>query len=441
MKELLNDILLNPYKNYIYSYPHKKAYRDFDKSIGLKTLWEKANPDKLILYIHIPFCMNKCGYCNLLSSTNYDQSRIRKYVDKLVEEIKSVDEFLDINRTEDMFSSVIFGGGTPTILKEWDIRKILDALSDTLNIDFNRVFFSTETSPRTITKNKLDMLKDYGIDRISIGVQSFKEQELKNIFRLEPVGEIERSLDMIFKENIAIRNIDLIYGIPGQTLKALEDSLLKAVQYRPEEMYIYPIYIREKTALYLKSQRDIDMMTKMYKMVKAFLEGNNYTQTSMRNFIRNDMEVELFPEYSCQENNMIGLGCGARSYISNVHYSKKYAVSQKNINRIIDDYINEENFKYASYGYILNGDEQKRRYVQKSILKVTGLDIDDYICRFEISPSEDFKEISFLIKNGFLENRGNRLCPTEKGLMYSDAIGDLFISDEVRYRVKNFKEW
>jgi len=440
MNELLNDILLNPYKNYIYSYPHKKAYRDFDKSIGLKTLWGKSNSHNLTLYIHIPFCMNKCGYCNLLSSTSFGQYQISKYVDKLVQEIKSVGEFLGINKNHDMFSSVIFGGGTPTILKESDISKILSVLSHTLNIDFDRVFFSTETSPRTITESKLEVLTGYGIDRISIGVQSFKEQELKNIFRLEPIDEIERALDMIFKENIAIRNIDLIYGIPGQTLKTLEESLLKALKYRPEEMYIYPIYIREKTALYSKAQRDIDLMTKMYKMVKECLVENGYIQTSMRNFIRKDMKTDLFPEYSCQENNMIGIGCGARSYISNIHYSSKYAVSRKNINRIIDDYINEENFNSASYGYILDKDEQKRRYILKSILKVTGLDIDDYIYKFESSPLEDFKELSSLIEDDFLENRKNRLVPTERGLMYSDAIGDLFISDEVRYRVEKFKE-
>ena len=440
MKQLLTDILLNPYKDYMYSYPHKKAYREFDKHIDLKGLWKKSTLSNITLYIHIPFCINKCGYCNLLSSTNFDKCKITKYVDKLIEEIKEVREFLNIKEKEVSFSSVIFGGGTPTILDDFDLKRLLDEISVNLKIDFSKVFFSTEISPRTITRSKLDILKHYHVDRVSMGIQSFKESELKSIYRMESVEDIEHALKLLSEGNIPIKNLDLIYGIPNQTLETWERSLYNTLQYEPEEIYIYPIYIREKTGLYRRSKRDIDLMLRMYEFGKKLLTDKSYIQTSMRNFIRKDMKNSLFPEYSCQEDEMIGIGCGARSYVANVHYSRKYAVEPKNINKIIDDYINEEDFKVAKYGYILNEDELKRRYILKSILKVSGLDICDYNEKFNTSSLEEFKHIAFLIENGFLIEEDNRLYPTEKGLMHSDSIGNLLISEDVSFKTNDFKE-
>ncbi|EDS78342.1 coproporphyrinogen III oxidase [Clostridium botulinum C str. Eklund] len=108
MNDLETYIKENPYTNYIYSYPHKKSYRTFDKAFNLKKLWENRKSDNLTLYIHIPFCMNKCGYCNLFSTTAFNQYKMNKYVDKLIKEIKAVENILDL-RDKSIFGSVIFG--------------------------------------------------------------------------------------------------------------------------------------------------------------------------------------------------------------------------------------------------------------------------------------------------------------------------------------------
>lgn len=440
MKEKINEILTDPYQNYIYSYPHKMSYSEFDNPIELKTLWQNRDIDGITLYIHIPFCISKCGYCNLLSSTKIQRNRINQYVNKLIEEIKAVGVFLDIENTnKKMFSSVIFGGGTPSILEDDEIKKILDTIAKSLKVDFENTFLSTEISPRTLTKCKLELFKNYNVDRISMGVQSFRENELKNIHRFEGIEEINKSIELLFEKEIPIRNLDLIYGIEGQTIKTWEESLQRIVDISPEEMYIYPLYIRENTCLYSKTKKNIELMKEMYNFARVFLTKHGYIQTSMRNFIRKDMKMDLYPEYSCQENAMIGIGCGARSYIGNVHYSRKYAVKQTNINKIIDDYILEDDFSHAKHGYILNQDEMKRRYIQKSILKVTGLDLIDYKNKFETNP-EDFEEIKILIENEFIEKKENRFYPTAKGLLYSDAIGPLFISKEVRVKMDKFEE-
>ncbi len=439
MKNLKTYINENPYKNYIYSYPHKKAYREFKEEIDLKKLWKNRKTKDLTLYIHIPFCNSKCGYCNLFSTTAVNNEKIIRYVDKLIKEIKAIKEVLQI-KEEALFKAVIFGGGTPTILGVNLMEKLLKVLANELSIDFKNVFFSIETSPKTMSIEYMDLLKKYNINRISMGIQSFSSCELKEVYRFEDMGSIEKSLDIIFNEDIEIRNLDLIYGIPSQDIESWKDSLLKVISYKPEEIFIYPLYIREKTKLYNNYKRDFNKMMKMYDIGKELLIKNGYIQTSMRNFIRKDMKNKLYPSYSCQESEMIGIGCGARSYISNVHYSRKYAVNQSNIDNIIEAYLKEGNFYFATYGSVLSEEEIKRKYILKSILKVSGLDINMYFERFGTYPIDDFKELKELIDGAFLEADNSRLYPTEIGIKYSDAIGCLFISDEVNKKVNEFLE-
>ena len=435
--ESLNN--LTPYKSYIYSYPHKKSYREFEKPVNLKKLWDGTN--KVSLYIHIPFCSNKCGYCNLLSTTCFSDERLIFYVKKLIQEIKEYRKILNI-QNKNIFSSVILGGGTPTILGIELMRELLACIEKELNVNFEDTFFSIETSPKTISKEYIHLLKKYHINRISIGVQSFENSELLNIYRNEPVENIENALELIFdpENNIEIKNLDLIYGLPNQTIKSWENSLNKLLSYSSEEIFLYPLYVREKTALHKNFKENHLLMEKMYETGRTLLIENGYVQTSMRNFIHKNMISKLYPSHSCQENKMLGLGCGARSYIGNVHYSRKYAVDDKNINKIIDDYLDEENFETADYGYILSADEQKTHYILKSILKITGLDMADYENKFGISPYADFGELKFLINNGFLLEEKSRILLTEKGLKYSDFIGTLFISEDITEKINGFVE-
>jgi oxygen-independent coproporphyrinogen-3 oxidase len=433
---------VNPYTSYIYSFPHKRAYRDFEKPENLRELWGKNTDKDISLYIHIPFCTNKCGYCNLMSTTCFTEKRLEEYVNKLTEEMKAYGKILKTEENPDMFTSVILGGGTPTILSTGLMEKLLKMLEKYMNIDFEKIFFSVETSPKTLTPEYLLLLEKYHLNRLSIGVQSFYNNELTGIFRYELEQDIEKALKAVFSEinRIEIRNLDLIYGLPEQTEKTWENSLQRVIQYKPEEIFIYPLYIREKTKLYYNYKADRDLMIKMYENAADILKKNGYIQTSMRNFILSDMKEKLYPEYSCQENKMLGLGCGARSYIENIHYSGKYAVEDKNINNIIDNYLKKENSGIAKYGYKLSPEEQKIKYILKSILKITGFKIEEYREKYIKDPLEDFPELDRLINEGYLINENGRIFPAEKGLMYSDYIGTLFITDSIKRKTEEFTE-
>lgn len=443
MKREKNKEKINPYESYIYSYPHKKSYREFEKSVNLKKLWRHSARKNISLYIHIPFCSNKCGYCNLLSTTCFSNKRLEVYVEKLIQEVEKYKEILNIKETDEIFTSVILGGGTPTILSINLMRKLLESVKHHLNVDFSKVFFSIETSPKTLSKEYLEFLKEYNIKRVSIGIQSFKNIELLKIYRNELSKDIEEAMKVIFnplEKNVEIRNLDLIYGLPDQTLKTWEESLKRVIDYNPEEIFIYPLYVREKTKLYENYKRDHKLMEQMYDYGVKILNENGYVQTSMRNFINKNMEKELYPDYSCQENEMLGIGCGARSYIENIHYSRKYAVEDKNINKIIDSYLKENNFETAEYGYILSLEEEKIKYILKSILKVTGLDIKEYTNKFNTDPVVEFPELQKLTDEEFLILKNKRIFPSDKGLKYSDYIGTLFISEEINKKINEFAE-
>ena len=141
MKNII-DSKINPYSSYIYSFPHKKSYRVFEKPENLKELWDKSKNGDISLYIHIPFCTNKCGYCNLMSTTCFSGERLEQYTNKLIEEIKAYGEILETEKNSEKFSSVILGGGTPTILDTVLMEKLLKALEEYLNIDFRKILAS-----------------------------------------------------------------------------------------------------------------------------------------------------------------------------------------------------------------------------------------------------------------------------------------------------------
>ncbi len=440
----INDSKINPYSSYIYSFPHKKSYREFEKPENIRELWGNGDNSDISLYIHIPFCTNKCGYCNLMSTTCFSPDRLEQYVNKLIEEIKAYGKpgILRTDKDRVRFSSVILGGGTPTVLDTGLMEELLISLENYLGIDFEKVFFSMENSPKTLSQEYFLLLKKYHLNRLSIGIQSFYDNELKEIYRNELENDVENALEILFSEenSIEIRNLDLIYGLPGQTAQTWEESLCRVVSCKPEEIFIYPLYVREKTKLYENYKADHDLMEQMYESAVKILAENGYIQTSMRNFIAKSMKKELYPDYSCQENKMLGIGCGARSYIGNIHYSGKYAVEDKNINAIIDNYLKEDNFDFAGYGYKLSEEEQKIKYILKSILKITGFDTKDYTERFHKNPLTEFPELERLINEGYLIRDKNRIFPSEKGLKYSDYIGTLFITDEIKRKMEEFME-
>lgn len=289
-----------------------------------------------------------------------------------------------------------------------------------------------ETSPATATPERLAVLAGHGTTRVSIGVQSFLDAEARAAGRPQRRAEVERALGAIRDAAIPVLNIDLIYGIDGQTAATWAQSLTAALAWAPEELYLYPLYVRPLTGLGRRARTRDDwdeQRQALYRQAVETLTAAGYRQESMRQFRRAGVPVPQGPDYCCQDDGMVGLGCGARSYTSRLHYSFDYAVSVPKVRVVIEDYLAQAaaDFDCAEVGFALDDTEQRRRWLLKSLLRAEGVDAVAYRQRFSTSVQEDFPQLAELAARGWAD--GLRL--TAAGLARSDAIGPWLVSGAV----------
>ncbi|ULL16871.1 coproporphyrinogen III oxidase family protein [Paenibacillus sp. H1-7] len=431
-----DSITTEPYRSYLYSYPHKTSYRELETKLALSELWGKELAETFFLYMHIPFCGARCGFCNLFTLPDKRADVHAEYVDALERQAKQWAPFIR-NKPVARFA---IGGGTPTLLEPVQLERLFHIAEHVIGMDPSSVSISVETSPETVTSERLSILKNRRVDRVSMGIQSFIETEAEAIYRPQKPQEVERALEQLKRYQFPILNLDLIYGLPGQTLDSWMYSLDKALSYEPEEIFIYPLYTREHTIVKPEQIRRSgeDQRVRFYIAARERLLKQGYTQYSMRRFAKAEAgsEKRLLP-YGCQEEGMIGLGCGARSYTRTVHYSSRYSVGRSATASIIADYVAAADYTQADYGIVLSKDDQQRRFILKALLHTEGLALSSYSDRFTTSALIDYPELNLLVHTDLavIENEVLRL--TEEGLMYSDAIGDWFISPDIRARMES----
>lgn len=426
----------NPYIQYMYSYPHKTAYRPL-KNVDLRQFLDSLTGAENSLYFHVPFCQYKCGYCNLFSLAGQSEEIMNHYVDAMERQAEQIQQVLPENTK---FSDLTLGGGTPLILPEHLLERIFWIAHEKLGFDTKGHSVIVETSPNQTTEEKLKLLKEHGITRISIGVQSFQEDELRALTRFHTVETAKKALNLIKQKNFDCLNIDLIYGIPGQTWESLKYSLEQALAFAPEELFIYPLYVKPGTGLYQKTNRS-DKTYELYLRIKETLEKNGYHPYSMRRFVKTTKKLPLQTTSLCGFGNTLSIGCGARSYLGNLHFCTPYAVTQKHCMTLLHKYIRETDYLQVSYGFLLNEDEQKRRYVIKHILFGMGISKSDYRQHFEKEAIDDFPKIADWIQQGYVSESEAFLTLTEEGMALSDYLGPQFISPEVYARMKEWKEY
>ncbi|MFD1045139.1 hypothetical protein ACFQ1S_05810, partial [Kibdelosporangium lantanae] len=248
------------------------------------------------------------------------------------------------------------------------------------------------------------------------------------------------ALAAIRAAGIPVLNIDLIYGITGQTETSWLASLNAALAWQPEELYLYPLYVRPLTGLAnrpTESEWDSQRL-RLYGMGRDHLLAAGYEQHSMRMFRLANAPALGGEDYTCQSDGMVGLGCGARSYTRRLHYSFDYAVAPSAVRGIIDDYVNHSDFTHAEVGTHLSDEELRRRHLIQSLLQAEGLDKVEYRKRFAADPS--FPELATFVDRGWLTETGSRLRLTEEGMAWSDAIGPALFSPEVRSSMATYTQ-
>ena len=441
MTNLAEHLAGTPYESYLYSYPHKTAYRPLEPRVPIADAWRAERRDALFLYVHVPFCEMRCGFCNLFTTPKPKEDAVAAYLGALETQMRVVGRALD-EAGGASFARFAIGGGTPTLLDAPALSRVFDLAERLAGRTFHGVPTSVETSPETALRDRLQVLRDRGVDRVSMGVQSFVESEAAAVKRPQRLADVRRALDTMTELGFPTVNVDLMYGLPEQTEATWRLSLETALAWRPAEIYLYPLYVRPLTTLGRHPRAWDDQRLAMYRFACALLKDAGYTQASMRMFRRADAPgTDDGPVYCIQEDGMVGLGCGARSYTSHLHYASEYAVGARGVREILEAWVRrgEDAFAHADYGFELDADEQRRRFVAMSLLVADGLDLDAYQRRFGSEAVDDLPALLELAPAGLADVARRRVTLTARGLERSDNIGPWLWSDAVRARMGTFE--
>ncbi len=426
----------SPYRSYVYAYPHKTAYRPIAPR-SLESAWSEEPTNSLFLYVHVPFCTMRCGFCNLFTTPNPKDSLVPLYLDALRQQAVAVRSAMP----NAQFSRLAIGGGTPTYLDEQGLAEVFDIAEREMGVDLAATPIGVETSPDTLTAAKAALLKERGVNRVSIGIQSFVAAETASVGRPQDPAEVDVALNVLKSAGFSVLNFDLIFGLPAQTVASWLGSIKRALSYEPNELYLYPLYVRPLTALGQSRKAWDDLRLACYREGRETLLGEGYSQVSTRLFRRHGEPSTEGPSYCCQSDGMVGLGCGARSYTRGLHYSLDYAVGARGVREIIGAYLAREpaEFGVADHGFELDANEQRRRFLLQSILHVEGLKVVDYRNRFATDPVADFPELTTLVELGLLDHVDDAWRPTPLGLERADVLGPWFFSERVRSLMEGYE--
>jgi oxygen-independent coproporphyrinogen-3 oxidase len=428
------------YPGYVYGYPHKKAYRPLPRPLPLAEVWAEEDRRHLFCYVHVPFCNQRCSFCNLFTYVP-GASPSREYLDALHREADAYARALDPFR----FTRLYIGGGTPTYLDAGELGRLVRLLREALGVDPHTTHGCIETSPETVDAEKVAVLREAGFQRVSLGVQSFVAEELRQVNRRFDFPLHRQAIDLIGRAGFSHFNVDLIYGLPGQTPASWRYSLEQAIDSPATSLFLYPLYVRPLTGLAVR-QRPLDaptprQMAALYDAAVERLARAGFRQLTMRQFRRDRGPDETDSEYRCQEHGMVGLGAGARSYTAGLHYSTPWRMVAANIRAVIEDHQRRMRAGDTSvaHGFVLDEDERRRRFVIQSLL-YDGLDRKAFQSTFHDDARVVFAEAwDALLAEECVRDDGARLRLTPRGVRHADVVGQLFFSARVNELIEAYE--
>lgn len=404
------------------------------------------------LYVHIPFCKKKCHYCDFLSFANLDPDLIQMYIEALIPSPtlrQDFDEFSRVaqcppfptlrrgNLLDNLWISTIYiGGGTPTLLSEIQLEKLISSIVDNFQIDGLKngknnspIEFSIEANPGTVDVKKLKLLKNLGVNRLSIGAQSFSDEELKTLGRIHSSKEIYESVKHAIKTGFSNINLDLIFAIPGQTLKSWQKTLEMAIKLNPTHISTYNLQIEEGTYFH-NNRRNFEFLDdekelEMYKTGIEFLKSHGYVHYEISNFAKPGFECKHNINY-WENGNYIGLGLGASSHFhgqrwqnsSNLdEYLKELSPESRELRKI------KHNFPLTSAS-----STELSETIFMGLRVIKGINLTEFEKRFGISLLDKYsKEIEQLLNDELVEQDNNSLRLSEKGLYLGNEVFERFV--------------
>jgi oxygen-independent coproporphyrinogen-3 oxidase len=369
------------------------------------------------LYIHIPFCKKKCAYCDFPSYAGRDE-----FIPEYLEALKFELEYYYTLYKRPAVSTIYIGGGTPTLLSEEQLSSLFTSIKNDFDVS-SGAEISIEANPGTVTREKLKMLIGAGVNRISLGAQTFNNSLLKKIGRIHSEREINDAFHMAREAGFKNINLDLIFALPGENMKDWQESLAKAVKLSPEHISTYNLQIEEDTPLYLEKLEgglnlpDEDKELEMYKYAIRYLTENGYSHYEISNFAKPGSECEHNKAYWTLKE-YISAGAGAHSFLKN---------SRIENTPYLDKYLTRD-MRVIKTEHANTKKENMQEMVFLGLRLIKGFNLGDFTNRFGISMREIYKkELAELIEDGLIEMNGKNLKLTENGLFLANEVFKKFL--------------
>ena len=382
----------------------------------------------LELYVHIPFCVRKCEYCDFLSAPAGADTQ-QEYVRNLLLEI----EQKGVRCTDYEVTTIFFGGGTPSILKAGWIADILDAIHRNFKVRKDAEI-TIECNPGTLTFEKLSMYKSAGINRISVGLQSASDAELRELGRIHTYEDFLKSYDLIRKKGFSNINIDLMAALPGQTLKSYEQTLQRVLALKPEHISAYSLIIEEGTPFYEKYEADELLREKgekpqmlpseeterlMYERTKEQLLAHGYERYEISNYARRG--------YACRHNigywrreNYLGFGLGSASLLENERFHNTTDLT---------DYLGGDYLAYEQEK--LDKKSQMEEFMFLGLRMTDGISTECFRQTFGLTVELVYGPVlEQQIADQLLRKEDGRIFLTERGLDVSNYVMAQFLLDK-----------
>lgn len=347
------------------------------------------------MYIHIPFCKSICSYCDFCKQL-YNETNVEKYLNALNEEIKD-------RYNGEVMETMYIGGGTPSTLNIKELNKLFSILKQ-VKIS-NKCEYTFECNVNDITEELLIILKNNNINRLSIGIESFDKDKLKFMERYADYEDVSKKITMIRNYGIDNINIDLMYGIPNETLKVLKNDLDLILKLKPTHISTYSLILEDYTKLSINDIKPIDeeIELEMYNYIRKKLSHKKFIHYEISNFALNGYESIHNLTYW---NNLeyYGFGLGAHGYIDGIRYE-----NTKNINKYLElNFVNKEE--------LVGIKEQQENELMLGFRKIKGINLEEFYDKYNVNMQDVFP-IKPLVKN--------------KDLVYKD--GYIYINPDKLY--------
>ena len=353
------------------------------------------------LYVHIPFCESICNYCDF-PKLQYFRFLAEQYLDALEKEIKEVVKNKDLE-------TIYVGGGTPTVLEDDLFLKLLEMLKP-YSLEVKEYTF--EANPESLSEKKIEMMKEYGVNRVSIGVESTDDKILSLINRKHTFEDVQKCVENLKKYHLDNFNVDLILGLPNVTKGMLKKDLDNLLSLDPKHISTYSLTVHPNTMFYLNkvNEPEDDISRELYDLVHETLTKHGYIHYEVSNFAKEGYESKHNFVYWKNER-YYGVGLASAGYIDNVRY--------KNTSNF-DKYIKGINEKEEEY---LSKKDEREYYLMLLLRTNQGISLKEYMQKFNKDLYlEKKKEIDEFFSNGLLEIKDDRLVATYQGMMVLDQI-------------------